>query len=188
MQDPYTTVESVFIYLGIDAPSESSDLYAEVEAWILAMSTFIDNYCNRTIYREEEETFKYDGDGTDMIIIKDCIDPVVTVDGVAREVYTYPTNKPYASRIRLGDGWKFNKGIQNVSVTGLQAMNLYLPEDIKLACTVLVAGLYNARGVQGKVGTTETIGDYSVTYRDASQKQDFDSAKRTLSTYKRIAL
>ncbi len=187
-QEPYTTIESVCGYLGIEVPSESSDEYAHFEAWILAMSMWIDKYTNRTIYRTEESTIKYDGDGSDLMVINDVIDPVVTVDGESREVFTYPTNKPYASRIALDDGWKFTRGRQNIHVTGVHAMAIYLPDDVQQACNVLVAGIYNAKNVQGKVGTSETIGSYSVTYRDAAQKTDFDNAKAILSGYRRIAL
>lgn len=187
-QEPYTTVESVYGYIGIEAPSESSAEFQRMEAWILAMSAWIDTYCNRTIYRQEESTIKYDGDGSDMIVIKDVIDPVVTVDGVEREVFTYPTTKPYASRIRLPEGYRFTKGIQNVSVTGVHCMAVYLPEEVQHACDVLVAGIYNAQQVQGKVGTTERIGEYSVTYKDGAQKTDFDNVKAILGGFKRIAL
>lgn len=187
-QEPYTSVESVCRYLGIEAPSESSAEYQDFEAWILAMSRWIDRHTNRTIYRTEESTVLYDGDGSDMIMVRDVVDPVVTIDGVEREVFSYPTNKTYTSRIRLGDGYKFTKGIQNVAVTGVHAMDIYLPEDVQQACTILVAGIYNAKSVQGKVGTSETIGEYSVTYKDAAQQADFGSVKTILAGYKRIAL
>lgn len=171
----------------VEAPSESSAEFQRMESWILAMSAWIDQYCGRDIYRQDESTIKYDGDGSDMLVIKDVIDPVVTIDGVEREVFTYPTTKPYASRIRL-DGWRFTKGVQNVSVTGVHSTTIYLPEEVQHVCNVLVAGIYNAQQVQGKVGTTERIGEYSVTYKDEAQKTDFDNVKMILGGYKRISL
>lgn len=187
-QEPYTTVESVCAYLGIDAPSESSEEFQQMESWILAMSAWIDNYTNRTIYRTEESTILYDGDGTDLMVIRDVIDPTVTVDDREMDVLKYPTHKTYTSRIVLQDGWKFTKGRQNVAVTGVHAMFIYLPDDVQQACNVLVAGIYNAQQVQGKVGTSETIGAYSVTYREPAQQTDFANVKSILGAYKRIAL
>jgi len=187
-QEPYTTVESVCNYLGITPPSESSVEFQEMESWILAMSTWMDNYTNRTLYRQEESTILYDGDGSDLMVIRDVVDPTVTVDDRPMEVFTYPTHKTYASRIRLGDGWRFTRGIQNVAVTGVHAMFIYLPEDVQQACNVLVAGIYNAKEVQGKVGTSETIGSYSVTYREPAQQTDYANVKTILGAYRRIAL
>lgn len=190
MQSPYSTVPSVCAYLGIEVPSESSDEYAEIEQYILAMSTHIDRMANRTIWREEEETFLYDGDGTDYLLIKDCIDPVVEVDGVARTVYGYPQSKAYASRIKLEPGYRFTKGIQNVSVTGLQCMALYLPDDIEFACRVLVAGIYNTAhpDEDAKTLVSERIGNWQGTYKTDNEKSDYDRAKAIISSYRRIAL
>lgn len=185
---PYTTIEAVFDYLKLEVPSESDPLTEQVEQWIVAMSRYIDAYCNRPIWREGIETFKYDGDDTDLLHITDCIDPSVTVDGREVEVLSYPTNKEYTSRIVLTAGEKFTKGRQNVEVTAVHSMNLYLPDEVQLACTILVAGLYNAREVSDKVGTTERIGSYSVTYRTEEEKRDFASVKNLLSAYRRIAL
>lgn len=187
-QTPYTTVEAVYNYLDQTPPSESSDEYSEVETYIRAMSAHCDKVANRPLYREEESTILYDGNGDNLLHIQDCIDPTVTVDGVERTVYSYPTTKPYTSRIVLEEGYRFTRGRQNVAVTAVQAMNLYLPDDVQFACTVLVAGILNGKSVQGKVGTTEHIGNYSVTYRDAAQKTDFDTAKKLLQGYRRIAL
>lgn len=183
---PYTTREAVANYLGITIPSNLNNQFDE---WILAMSRYADNYTNRTLFNDEETTRLYDGDGRDICIIDDCVDiSEVLLDGSPVEVFEYPQAKDYTSRIVPADGSRWKKGRQNISVTGKFSMSKTLPLDIKQAVTVLVAGIYNARNVQGKVGTTETIGDYSVTYREASQKVDFDNAKINLSSYRRIAL
>lgn len=193
---PYTEVSSVFEYLGITGPSESSSLFDEIENWILAMSRYIDKYCNRVIYIEGGESaaeeFKYDGDNTSLLHIKDCVGiQEVKIDGVvypSDKWVKYPANKPYASRIALVDGYIFTKGMQNVSITAIHAMNEELPEDVKLACTILVAGIYNARYGTGKSGTTEKIGNYSVSFDTQDQVADFESVHKILNGYKRISL
>jgi len=182
----YTTPEAVASYLGLPISSDLED--AIEESWIIAMSRYADRYAKRNLHREEVTTVLYDGDGSKLFLIKDVIDPVVEIDGTVMTTYNYPTNKPYTSRLTLEEGYSFTKGKQNISVTGVHAMHLYLPEDIQLAVTILVAGIYNARTSQGKIGTTEKIGNYSVTYRTDAQKADFESAKEILSSYRRIAL
>ena len=189
----YTTTQDVCQYLGIDVPSESSDEDHELDLMILAMSVYIDRQANRRIFRTEPTTILYDGDGSDLMVIEDVLDlelhPLeVLVGGVAVEVYQYPQRKEHTSRIVLGDGQRFTVGKQNVSVTGVHAMCSELPEDVKFACTVLVAGAYNAKLTAGKVGTTEQIGSYSVTYRTDKDKANFETAKKMISSYRRIAL
>ncbi len=180
----YTSKEAVLNYL---IKTLDSQYYSQLESWIVAMSRQIDRICNRVIWREDEETFKYDGDGTDMILIKDCIDPVVKIDGIIRPVLTYPTNKEYASRIKL-DGYRFTKGKQNIEVTGLQCMALYLPDDIALACTIMVAGIIRNQIFGDKVGTTESIGNYQITYKNVGERDEMGSVKQILSGYTHIAL
>jgi len=183
---PYTTKAAVENYLGVTI---SSSLDTQMAAWILAMSRYADNLANRVLFDDAKVTLNYDGDGSDLIVIKDSVDiETVTVDGVAVEVLEYPQGKAYTSRIVLENGRRFTRGRQNVAVTAIQAMSKTLLPDVQQAVTVLVAGIYNARNAQGKVGTTETIGNYSVTYREASQKTDFETAKKILSSYRRIAL
>lgn len=185
-EQPYTDKESIEAYLGVTISDDLDDQLAE---WILAMSRYADNVAGRILFDSEESTYTYDGDGSDLLVIKDVVDiSEVTLDGEVVAVYEYPQNKPYTSRIVLESGYRFTRGRQNVTVTGIHAMSDELLPDVKQAVTVLVAGIYNARNAQGKVGTTERIGNYSVTYREASQKTDFDTAKTILSSYKRIAL
>jgi hypothetical protein len=182
----YSDIEAVRSYTGKPLTTEAE--IEEVEKYIGAMTRIIDSLCNRIVFDDEISTYTYDGDGSDLLVIKDVCDITeVTIGGVATEFVKYPQNKPYASRLKL-DGYRFTKGLANVAVTGIQAMNSTLPEDVKLACTVLVAGVLNNKDIQGKVGTTERIGAYSVTYRDEAQQADFATAKATLSAYKRIAL
>lgn len=163
---------------------------AQIGDWIEAMSMYIESITKRRIYRDTPETFKYDGDGSSLLVISDCntitevkVDDRVMVLGT--DYFSYPTNKSYTSRIVL-DGWRFTKGFQNVSVTGNQAMCAELPKDIKFACTVLVAGIINNQLFNDKKGTTERIGGYSVTYKDDKGVEDLTEAKNILAGYTRI--
>ena len=189
METPeYTTIAEVSQYLGITAPSESTPAYTEMQNWIRAMSMQADNMANRKLCRTTETSIKYDAHGEEILVIDDCVDITeVTVNDIATEVLEYPTTKPYTSRIAV-EGSYFPKGRQNVEVTAIHGMSKTVPYDVNFAVTVLVAGIYNSKEIAGKVGTTEKIGNYSVTYRAGQQSTDFDTAKKSLSSYRRIAL
>lgn len=181
----YTNKESIENYL-LKTIDDSFDV--QLTEWIVAMSKHIDKACNRVIFRSTEETFLYDGDGTESLIIKDCVDiSDVSIDGTSIEYFKYPANSEVATLIKRPTDI-FPRGMQNVSVTGIQAHSNTLPADIKHACTVLVAGIINAQIFNEKDGITEKIGNYSVTYASKEQKADFQLAKSILSSYKRIAL
>lgn len=184
MNTKYTTKALIENYLlkNIDASFNT-----QIDQWIVAMSRHIDKECKRNIWRDTEETILYDGDGTNLMIINDVIDPVVELDGEVIEVFTYPTTKPYTSRI-VRDQNCFTKGRQNVSVTGKQSMSDTLPDDIQFACTVLVAGIVRGQIFADKIGTTEKIGLYSITYKDVAQKNDIDTAMNIIKSYKRFTL
>lgn len=188
MNTEYTTVAAVAEYLGITIPSGEN---AKVQSWIRAMSRHIDALCNRSIYRTEEETFTYDGDGTPILLINDVSDlSSVEVEHLGTvEVVGYPQNKGYYSRLALKDGSRWPRGRANVSVSGIFGMCKELPEDIKYATTVLVAGIYNAKDVAARSGKSERIGDYQVQYTENStQEDDYKSIGNFLAPYKRIAL
>ena len=192
MQKEYTTIEAVENYALITIDDAFK---GQVTDWIKAMSSQIDILCNRSIapaLTDSDvavvETYKYDGDGSNLLIISDCCEiEEVTLDGVAVDVLEYPANKPYTSRIVL-DGKYFTKGYQNVTVTGIQAMNAEVPEDIKFACTILVTGIINNQKRLDKAGITEKIGNYTIIYCDDAQKADYETAMATISAYKRMAL
>lgn len=188
MSKPYTTELDVENYLTITIdPSFATQL----GSWINAMSRWCDKYANRTLYDDESTTMLYDGELTDLMLIDDVVDITeVKVDGVVidpADYYKYPQNKGYTSRIALKNG-NFTSGRQNVSVTGKHAMSKTLPDDVKFACTVLVAGIVNSSILGNKKGTTEKIGGYSITYKTDAEANDFLNAKQILSGYKRIAL
>lgn len=183
----YTTKEAVENYI-LKTIDDGFDV--QLTEWIKAMSNYIENVTKRRIFRSTPETFKYDGDGSSLLVISDCntitevkVDDTVMV--LDTDYFTYPKNKGYTSRIVL-DGWRFTKGLSNVSVTAKQGMSATLPSDIKFACTVLVAGIINNQLFNDKKGTTERIGGYSISYKDDQQVKDYQEANRILDGYKRI--
>lgn len=185
----YTTPEAVALYLGLTI--SGSDLEDAIPAqWIYAMSEYADQKANRVLYREEPTTILYDGNGQNLLVIKDVLDPVVELDGTVVTTYNYPTTKEYTSRIVLEEGYRFTKGRQNVSVTGVPGLSLYLKDDIQMAVTALVAGLYNNANPEDESQTiaSERIGNYQVSFTTKKQLTDYENAQAVLSSYRRIAI
>jgi hypothetical protein len=160
---------------------------AQLTAWITAMSRFMDKYTGRTLVEETATTRTYDGNGLDDLKIDDVNDlGAVTVDGVTITAYAYPSNsvRKYLLK-RYGD--TFTVGMQNVSVTGKFGYFTALPEDIKYACTVLVAGIVNQSNKQTDGVRSEKVGEYQVTYKDEKERADYARAMQILDGYKVIA-
>lgn len=186
MNQPYTTKVAVENYL---LQTIDPSFVTQLDSWILAMSRWCDQFANRSLFDTASSIMLYDGDMTDITLIKDVIDiSEVKMDGIVITDYLkYPQGKVYTSRIVL-DGQYFSRGKQNISVTGIHAMSKVLPDDIKFACTVLVAGIINGSTIGSKKGSTEKIGGYSIAYKTDIEVSDFATAKQILSSYKRVAL
>lgn len=160
---------------------------AQLTEYIIAMSKYIDNITHRAIFRDTPEIYKYDGDGTDTLQILDCNTITeIALDGtVITDYFKYPSNKPYTNKLKL-DGSVFTEGLQNVLVTAKHGFSATLPEDIKFACTVLVAGILNDQQTNDKKGTTERIGGYSISYKDDQGEKDYAETKRILNGYTKV--
>lgn len=191
----YTTIENIENYL---LETIDGSFTGQIGDWIIAMSNQIDVICNRSIApimtdssTPVEETYYYDGDGSDELIIGECISiSEVKIDDtvISSDLYFYPANKSYTNKLKLANGKYFTKGFKNIEVTAIQAMHNEIPQDIAFACTILVVGVINTQKKLDKAGTTERIGSYSITYRDDAQKADYDLAMDILSKYKKIAV
>lgn len=183
----YTNQQAIEDYRGKTLTVSGSAL----EEWIEAMTNQVDYITQRTIYREniEASTYKYDGDSTNKLLIDACHDITsVKADETVVEVYEYPANKDYVTKVETKSG-VFPRGKQNIEVLAKQSMFSELPADVKFATTVLVTGIYNARYSEvGKGKASERIGNYQVTFINDQQKSDYEDAKRILQRYKKITV
>jgi hypothetical protein len=134
-------------------------------------------------------TCKYDGNHKASIMIDDFVSiSKVEVDGddITSSCFFYPANSTPKWRVETSQ--KFNKGRQNVSITGLKGFTTLanLPLDLKQAATVLVAGIINfSNQSEGEI-KSESIGRYSVTYTTDSGHVDFDKSLAAIKAYRRI--
>ena len=159
----------------------------QLTAWITAMSRFMDNYTGRTLVEDTASPRLYDGNDCAELKIDDVNTITeVTVDDVVVTAYAYPSNSARKYLLKL-DGDTFTAGMQNVSVTGKFGYFTALPEDIKFACTVLVAGIVNQSNKQTDGIKSEKVGEYQVTYKDEKERSDYARAMQILDGYKVIS-
>ncbi|MFZ3032256.1 MAG: hypothetical protein WA082_04425 [Candidatus Moraniibacteriota bacterium] len=200
MPKGYTTRAKIENYLLIDIDSSFHD---QVDAWIEEVEAYIDTKTGRNFVADPEEsgvdagasTRRFDGDGTNKQIIDDCVE-VTSVklsdedDPLELEDYVlYPANAQALSRpvpytlIRLLSGAFPSYPPQGIYVKARWGYSELAPKDIQTVATVLVAGIINySWNAEGEV-KSESIGRYSVTYKDDAGWKDFERIEPTLASY-----
>jgi hypothetical protein len=191
----YTTEADVENYLLLDIDDNFS---ANIERWIESMSRHMDRKCNRTLVQGTSEEILLDGNGRTELPIPECASiTTVEVDEVdiTSSVKAYPTTQASKNKLKLESDY-FTKGLQNVAINGKFGLHSAsdeddvdsVPEDIRFACTVLVAGIVNNSNNNRDAVKSEKVGQYSVTYNDPMQRKDYQIALSTLKQYRRIAI
>lgn len=180
----YTDKTTIENYLLSEVDSTMDD---QIDSWIEAMENHIDKETGRNFVADEEASERlYDGDGDREIFIDDCVEiEKVELDDEEIDYFAYPANETPKISIAREYG-KFTRGRQNIAVTAKWGYSVAVPADIKFACTVLVAGIINNAADTGGEVKSMSMGEYSVTYKDAKQTSDFDNVKKILANYRRM--
>lgn len=196
---PYTTEEKVEAYLMITIDPSRSD---EVDNWISAVTQWIENYTGRT-FESSEQTKYYDGDGTRKL----NIDPVITIttlqtlntdgtvdatltEGHANDFLLYPLNDSPKYIIELvlsASIASFPAGMRRVKITGDFGQTSSAPENVKLAATMLVGKIIK-EGIKGGESSSESLGDFSITYQKVDEVADSLGIKNILDQYRKIEI
>lgn len=186
----YTTKEAIENYLLIEIDPSFDD---QIDEWIESMEEYIDNETSRdfgvadAMAVSSDRTF--DGDASQTLEI----DPAITIDEVrfsetgdpidSAQYTLYPIRKATTNKIFLKNLY-FPRGNQNIYIKGNWGYES-VPKDIKLAATVLVAGIINtAWQSEGEVASM-TIGRYSVSYKTKQQVDDLNKVEEILQFNKR---
>ena len=183
-------------YLTIDIDNSLSPRIAE---WALAVDLYIDKFCNRTFKDEGTETRYFDGDGsleldidnfqslnTVEILEPNSDDAMFTLsEGREQDYVVYPYNgipkyRLIMTPVSKSGNWK--KGVRNIKINGDWG-RLAVPEDIQLAATILLAGIIE-KGLKGGSVQSESLGDYSVSFKEADDISNVMGVKDILSQYK----
>ena len=174
----------------------------QVSIWIESVSRFMDNLANRKLVApvigsgEDFEVKYYDGTGRGNLRIDDCqeITKITVGDFYGDnpveldldDVAVTPKIAPH--RILISKGGYFPVGTQNISVEGRFGFFNEVPADLRLACTILVAGIINNQNKGNQAKKSESIGNYSVTYIDDKGIADYNNALAIIKGYKKYDL
>jgi len=175
----YTTKEAIENYLN-ETITNNIDLY------ILASQQIIENYTQRVFIADEEDTERiYDGNGTNKLIIDPAIEITkVEIDDSEKTFITYPYNSLPIMQVILEDDY-FPRDYKNVVITGKFGWSSCIPDDIKLAATILSAKLF--KGQIKKDISSEKIGEYSVSYsKNEESDNTLETIKSILDKYKKL--
>jgi len=163
-----------------------SSFDAQVNKWISQIEAYIDRYCNRN-FIAETGIKKYDGNGKKSILVDDFVTVTrLTIDDTdIDDYYIYPANSERKYEIYLVNDI-FSRGHQNIEIEAKWGYSATVPDDIRLAATILVAGIILFSNNLSQQKRSESLGDYTVSYKDDRGWQDFDRAKNILDSYRKI--
>ena len=103
------------------------------------------------------------------------------VEVLTADYLLYPANDTRKYKIKLTGNY-FTSGNQNITITAKWGYCAAVPADIKLAATVLVAGVIS---YTQKSTRSETIGNYTIAYENEKGWRDFDQVMKILDSYKK---
>ena len=171
----YTDKTNIQNYLNITI---DATLDEQIATWISAVEAWVNTYTGKTFESESVSYKLYDGNGTDELLIDDLtaltkieiLDSDGEIDETidnSNEYWLYPENETAKNRIIINIENApigiFTNGNQNIKVYGTFGYSASVPEDIKLATTMLVAGIVE-KGLKGGNLESEKLGDYSVSF------------------------
>ena len=172
----------------------------QVTEWIEAVSRMFDQMANRVIVAAPEESGQelearyFDGNGRAVLPIDECVElgtvKVGDQFGANLTAITDYVRFPRTGAIRrlTRQSGVFERGIQNVEITGRWGYLDELPKDLEFAATVVVAGIINAQRPTGQAKKSEKIGNYQVTYADDRGVADYSRAMAIVESYRRHSL
>ena len=177
---------------------------SQITKWVTAVSNWINNYTG-TVFESSSDTSRiYDGDGTNEIMVDEftaitkieILDREGDVDETLNSTsywHAYPANKDYKNRIRINAANApiavFPSGHQNVKLYATFGHSASVPEDIRLAATMLVGQIIRDSQTEetGRV-TAESLGEYSVTFADIDRIADRIGVMDILNQYRVIPI
>ena len=197
----YTTEEKIENYILQDIDSSYS---SSIDGWIAGVEKIIDQHTGRNFIADAVATARlFDGDGTQELLIDDCIEITVVEAGNddyggnfdtisasgADRYFTEPANAivkgfPISSLVLRSRKWPM--GMQNNRITAKWGYSEAAPADIEFVATVFMSGILNQQRQGGDEIKSERIGNYQVTYntdKGNNSFADFEEAKRILDRY-----
>lgn len=185
----YTTKENLEAYLLLNI---DPDFAEQITKWIKSASLYVRTVTNREWLASETATTKiYSGNGSQELIIDDYVGDLVLSIGDnwnenmvvidEADYYLEGTSIFYKSDV-------FPCGNKNIAVTARFGYSATVPEDIELATTIFASGIALANMNSDGEVSSESIGNYKVTYKDDKHKDDFAMANSIIESRKLILI
>lgn len=191
----YTTSTKVETFLGSTLTAAQT---AQIASWIAVADAWINNFTDTT-FAQSATTKYYDGNGLKDTFI-DEFEGAPTVefldeDGVVEDTLssddflTYPLNATVKNRLTLADGgsfYTFPSGRKRLKITGNFGQSS-VPAPVELASTMLTAEIIK-RSMAGGSVKAESLGQYSITFKDIDDWNDNLGIKNLLIPYKNLSV
>ena len=193
----YTTKAKIEKVIGQDIPVAYNTAITD---WIASVKVWIDKYCGKTFEAASEDRY-YDGNGlrelavdsfvgsaTVLILNPDGTTMQTLTQGQADDFVTWPYNDTEKNRLVLmseASIGAFPTGKRRVKVTATFGGSSAVPADIELIAFKLVGSIYT-KGQDGGPVSSETLGDYSVSFAKIDEEAEALGIYNTLNEYRDI--
>ncbi len=183
-----------------------TDIDATYDTFVTFIIGAVKNYIEKYTGKEFEGTTEaryFDGNGKRELVVDEFTtltavnvldtygnNEYALTEGQAADYITYPYNGTPKFKLILvstATVGSFLKGHKRVKITGTWGEATTVPNDIKLAATML-AGQIVKEGRDGGKIQSESLGDYSVTFASVEATADRIGVKNILDRYKIIEL
>lgn len=192
----YITEGDVENFLLQDIDGSYSDFVSTV---ISAVGDYIDRYCGTSFSNSSSADKYYDTFGTDELVI----DPVQSISALTildaqgntemtltenTDYWLYPLNETIKSRIVLAGGKLavFPERTRAVKITTVSGYAT-VPGPIKVAALKLVAKILE-KGLKGGEASAESLGEYSIDYKEVDEVSESMQIKNVLDMYREIRI
>jgi hypothetical protein len=194
----YTTINDVKNYALVEI---EQSFETQITDWIIQVSKIMDKMANRRLLAPAEFYVRfYNGNNKADIRIDDCVEINRLRIGDqygenfeeinSNQYVKYPqrstsglSDQEPHRRIFLKNDY-FKGGIQNIEVRARWGAFTTLPADLKLACTILVAGIVINQSKGKQAQSSEKIGNYAVSYLTEQGMKDYKMALETINLYR----
>lgn len=170
---------------------------------INAVEQFIKNYTGKD-FTAVAETRYYDGSGNDRLLIDsfygtptlvriletDGTELLTLTQGQANDYIIYPLNSTEKNELVLTVGASIGywpSGRRRVMVTATFGVSASVPADIEIVATELAAAILEKR-IKGGVASSESLGDYSISFKDIEAEANLMRAENILDLHRDIAI
>ena len=191
----YTSKDRVEALMLISIETSWQDYF---NVFLEYVENYIDTYTGRNFVADTVASAKvFDGNGERELIIGDFVelDSITITDSSGTETvltssqyYLYPANTTPKNRIQIDDNTylHFYSGQQNISISAKWGYSVAVPKEIEFATTIILSGIINFSYEHNSEVTSESVGEYNVTYNKKEDWVKYQRAIEILDKYKEI--